>query len=668
MNDKNNEIKRLRDRLDQVTSENQLINAAFEHMPQALCMFDSGQRLIFANKRYADMYRIPHEDLAPGTELKDIVQMRLKNGIFAGDSPDAYIKERAQWGSAQNRSEAVHQLSDGRIIAIKRQLLPDGGWLATHTDISEQLTLKQELQHSTERYKELLETLNVVPWEYDCAANAFVYIGPQAAQFGYPVSDWYQADFWPTVIHPDDRDEAVKFCQTATEKGEDHDFEYRMIRADGSECWIRDIVTVVTNEDKSVGLRGIFIDISHRKQIEHALRGSEGRFKDIAETATDWFWETDEEHRFTYLSKRFTDVTGVGTDVVVGRTRADFAQNAGGALDEHLADLKAQRSFRDFRYVFKNELGKTYYWSISGRPFYDQDGTFRGYRGSGKDRTAEERAKQEVIRSRNRLQQEVAQATTGLRSKAQELERALENEQQLVAVQRQFIAMASHEFRTPLAVIDGSIQRLLRHKDKLTTDTLESRAKKIRKAVATMTSLMESTLSAARMDAGKITIETQNIEIGAMIAEVCERQRDFNDDLVITCDLDDLPDHISGDLGALEQVFTNLLTNAVKYSPNDPRVCVKGWRDGAGIIVSVQDHGVGIDEDDLPNMFNRFFRAKTSTGIAGTGIGLNLAKSVIDLHEGRITVASTKGQGSVFTVYLPIAGPSQCEQSTSAVA
>jgi signal transduction histidine kinase len=104
-------------------------------------------------------------------------------------------------------------------------------------------------------------------------------------------------------------------------------------------------------------------------------------------------------------------------------------------------------------------------------------------------------------------------------------------------------------------------------------------------------------------------------------------------------------------------VLTNLLTNAVKYAPDAPFITIKAHHDASDIFISVQDEGLGIHEDDLPNMFEQFFRAKTSTGIAGTGIGLNIVKQIIDYHGGDISLTSEVGVGTTFTVRLPISGP-----------
>jgi signal transduction histidine kinase len=228
--------------------------------------------------------------------------------------------------------------------------------------------------------------------------------------------------------------------------------------------------------------------------------------------------------------------------------------------------------------------------------------------------------------------------------------------------------MASHEFRTPLSIIDGSAQFLAAKGDDLTTDYLIKRTGKIRKAVQRMTRLMESTLTAASMQDGKIAIEVGQCDLANIITEVCTRQQELSKDHVISCNVAHLPAAIQADPGSLEQVLTNLLSNAVKYAPGAPRIDVVACAEGEEVVIAVRDHGLGIDEDDLPNMFERFFRAKTSTGITGTGIGLNLVKTLVEMHGGSISVETGKGAGSTFMVRLPIAGPEGVQLSETKVA
>jgi len=277
-------------------------------------------------------------------------------------------------------------------------------------------------------------------------------------------------------------------------------------------------------------------------------------------------------------------------------------------------------------------------------------------------------AEAELIRHRDHLQDLVNEATVELKTTAEELELALVKEKDLNKLQRQFVSMVSHEFRTPLTIIDGTAQWLESRADRLTPEEAAKRAGKIRDAVKRMTRLMDSTLTAARMEEGKITVEIGSCDVGRIVREVCARQQEIAEGHAISCDLLDLPETVQADADALELVFTNLLSNAVKYAPHASDIEVKACVEGKHVVISVRDHGLGIDDGDLPRIFERFFRAKTSTGIAGTGIGLNLVKTLVEMHGGSVRVESKVSEGSVFTVQLPIQGPVKALGSDSKAA
>ncbi len=254
-----------------------------------------------------------------------------------------------------------------------------------------------------------------------------------------------------------------------------------------------------------------------------------------------------------------------------------------------------------------------------------------------------------------------------LQQKAAKLKKALQKEKELNNMQRQFVSMASHEFRTPLAIIDGAAQRLHRRRGRLDEEEVSKRVTKIRRSVQRMTNLMESTLSAARMDAGKVAIKIANCNIAELLEITCQRQQEIAINHEIALKLGDLPETVSCDEGAIGQVITNLLSNAVKYAPGSPDILVEAGIAGNDIHISITDNGLGIDAEDLPRLFERFFRAKTSTGIAGTGIGLNLARLLMREHGGDITLQSEKGKGSCFTIKLPIAGPAVVDEEKRAM-
>ncbi|MDF0699748.1 ATP-binding protein [Rhizobium sp. MC63] len=165
---------------------------------------------------------------------------------------------------------------------------------------------------------------------------------------------------------------------------------------------------------------------------------------------------------------------------------------------------------------------------------------------------------------------------------------------------------------------------------------------------------MESILAAGRLDHGRITIVPKPCSIAEIVETCSARQESIWRSHRFLLELDRIPQTIYGDRPALDQVFGNLFSNAVKYAPESPNVHVTGWQEGESVCITVRDEGIGIDADDLPKMFQRYFRARSSTGIAGTGIGLNLVKQIVELHGGTIQVASSRGNGTTVTLRIPI--------------
>jgi len=230
----------------------------------------------------------------------------------------------------------------------------------------------------------------------------------------------------------------------------------------------------------------------------------------------------------------------------------------------------------------------------------------------------------------------------------------LERERELSGLQRQFVSMVCHAFRTPLAIIDGNAQRLHRRADKITPEKLRETLGKVRTSVGRLTDLMESVLSAARLEAGTINFEPQPCCPADMITEVVANYSELNPGYQLTMTVDNLPLTFSMDGKLIRQVLSNLISNAIKYAPEDTSVWIDGERtEDGGIMIAVRDEGVWIPAEEIERLFERFFRASTSTGIAGTGIDLHMVKALVDMHNGRIDVVSEEGKGTTFSFHLP---------------
>ena len=268
-----------------------------------------------------------------------------------------------------------------------------------------------------------------------------------------------------------------------------------------------------------------------------------------------------------------------------------------------------------------------------------------------------EMARAAVVFRNNAIELMVSQR--GLAQQASMLEEKLTAERHLTQMQRNFVSMASHEFRTPLTIIDGHAQRLIRTGYRLRTDEINARAGKMRAAVLRMTHLIDNLLNSSRLIEGGAALyfHPQQFDLRELLHEICQLHHEIAPgyQFVENYGASRLP--MVGDPKLLSQVFNNLLSNAVKYSPGDSVIKVGAAIEGGRAVVTVEDTGLGIPAGDVDRLFERYFRGSNVSGIVGTGVGLNLVKMVVDLHGGDILVESAEGKGSKFTVRLPTAPP-----------
>jgi two-component system, OmpR family, sensor kinase len=251
---------------------------------------------------------------------------------------------------------------------------------------------------------------------------------------------------------------------------------------------------------------------------------------------------------------------------------------------------------------------------------------------------------------------ELALSQQGLVQQASMLEERLEAEQKLTSLQRNFVSMASHEFRTPLTIIDGHAQRLISMRERITPDDLADRAQRIRRAVLRLRHVIEQLLDTNRFIDGAVGLyyHPEAFDPVALIQEVCQLHREISPEADILQRTWDAPRICCGDPRLLHQMTSNLLANAVKYSPAGGRIEVTLRAEGEELVLSIQDRGIGISPADVAAIFERYHRGSNTAGVVGTGVGLFLVKMVVDLHGGRIGVESELGRGSTFVVRLPI--------------
>ena len=219
-------------------------------------------------------------------------------------------------------------------------------------------------------------------------------------------------------------------------------------------------------------------------------------------------------------------------------------------------------------------------------------------------------------------------------------------------MQKQFIEDLSHELKTPLAVLKGEMEvtlKKLRSPEDYKT-TLKSGLDEIN----TIIRIVENLLMLARFDSNAIPLEARQFDAAEVIREAARDVKVLADQKKITISLPSgAPAKIKGDEGQIRRLFLNLLDNAVKYTPDGGSVTVDIAEDHPYVKISLTDTGVGIPPEELPHIFDRFFRVDKSRGSVGFGLGLSISKAIAEAHKGRIEVKSEPGRGATFTVFLP---------------
>jgi two-component system OmpR family sensor kinase len=227
----------------------------------------------------------------------------------------------------------------------------------------------------------------------------------------------------------------------------------------------------------------------------------------------------------------------------------------------------------------------------------------------------------------------------------------IEHLDQTFQSQRFFVADASHELRGPLTVIRGNLDLLQR--DLSEADRQEALGA-IRRESARMSYIVEELLLLAEVESGHVT-RAQDVPLKNTLAKEAARAREIAGERQITIgQLDDVT--IKGDTGRLKRLIANLVDNAIKYTPDDGRITLSLVKDGDFARLEVADNGIGIPPEDLPHIFDRFYRIDRARSRAsgGTGLGLAIVKGIAEQHSGRVTVSSQMGKGTIFTVWLKL--------------
>ena len=395
-------------------------------------------------------------------------------------------------------------------------------------------------------------------------------------------------------------------------------------------------------------------DITERKRLEEELKQSyaelenkvrertldlkrsEQRFRDFSRSGSDWFWEMDDQLRYSYLSEDLFKHAGFNPSDLLGKKRTDMPITGASQkdIDDHFNILNSRLPFRDFVFSIHNQ-SNVVWLSISGQPIFDDQRKFSGYRGTGKNVT------EEIELDLN-------------------LQKAMEQAQAANIAKSQFLATMSHELRTPMTGVIGFSDLLL---DDNLSEQSAIKVRRIKDSAHSLLRLLNDILDMSKIDAGKMEIENIDFDFHDLINQTIlqtRKSRNSDDNLKLVLELSsDFPKDINSDPTRVRQILINLIGNAIKFTDKGT-ISITGQviESNPGLKtlkISVKDTGIGMSKETVGKLFNEFTQADASISrrYEGTGLGLAICKRLVELLNGQIGVDSAIGIGSCFWFTLP---------------
>ncbi len=487
------------------------------------------------------------------------------------------------------------------------------------------------MQRSEERYRNVIEQVGqgmmVLQMERVLFCNARA-----ATMVGFMEGGLHGQD-WTVHLQPQDREQALRSLGTLSLPGESSmRLELRLLDADGSTRWLDMGATLVQWEGEPATL-AFLSDITQRKQLELALRRTSFEREAMLNTALVGI-SFNVRDQIVWVNEKCAEMAGLPREELIGQSPRIFYESDAEYAQEKCrseSSLRSTGTYNSERYTLRHG-GEKAWVLIAGRCVEDRDPD-AGVIWTLLDVTDRRKAEDDI---RN----------------------ALEAQRELNVLRSRFVAMTSHEFRTPLASILSSAELLQHYAHRMTEPERADLLRSIESGVQRMTHMLDRVLLIGKAEAEMLEFHPQPMNLRALLDELIHdaTQQFSQAHNRITLDWQHGCATQNADASLCRHIFSNLLSNALKYSPQGGDVELRVRQDGEHTSIEVQDHGIGIPADELHHLFESFHRATNVGAIAGTGLGLSIVKKSVDLHRGNIEVHSELGRGTRFTVRLPIEG------------
>ena len=520
------------------------------------------------------------------------------------------------------------------------------GYYGATTNITQRKEMELALRENEERYRLLLRMTSDYAFSDVFDANNVPHVdwltGDFEAVTGKTEEQFRAANVSKNQVHPDDRagfGDVLKLLLN----NEQVTTEARYLHHDGHYIWLRIHRQPIWDENlgRVVKYYGAATDITQQKEIEAMLRGREERYRLILETVADVaffirFDENDETY-MEWVSGSIANVTGYEPEEFTLQVQKDY-MHPDDREDRNLMLDKVrnnERTINEMRVFHK--AGHIVWLRTARQPIWDdQEGRVIGYYGATIDITREKQAEQTHLEN-------------------EKLQVALEKERELSKIRSQLISTISHEFRTPMTVIMTACDLLRKHYNRFSDEQKLTRIETILMQVNSLEQMLSELTLLYDADRGYLQFVPKQVDISAFFDQftrIAQAMLQENHNLAVDIRLEGI--HMLVDEKLLRHALSNLVSNAVKYSPRGGTIRLTSFIQEHCIICRVEDSGIGMEARQLDKIFQPFFRANNVGTIRGTGLGLAIVKEIMDLHGGSVICESELHIGTTFTIELPI--------------
>ncbi len=642
IHDRKEAEKELEDKVKQRTSElnqqnillrqqNHLVKKILDSSVDLIAVYDTDVRIISINQSALNAMKAKEEDVV-GKKLLDVFpQMKESQGhkdlmrAINGET----IHNEIYYSPVSNRyyenSLVPLKDHDDKIYAV----------LVMAHDNTELIT-------SSKKLNEAQQIAQIGHWDWEVSTNRLSWSDNMYNIYGVDPSVSIDYDKFISLVHPDDRANMQANIEFTFQSRSYNDFFHRIITPAGEIkiMYARGEV-VVDKEGKVTRMMGTGQDVTKQKLLEQQLIETSKKFEErnrfiekLISSSLDLIMVIDKELRFITLNKKAETVFGKAfKGPIIGEKITDINPSVIGTQSyQDLQDaFKGNIIIRD---KVKTTIGEDQYYEHNYVPLFNEGDEVYAVMVISHDIT-------ENIRQ------------------MEELRKLSESDVQ----KNNFIAMASHELKTPITSIKGYVQLLLNAFDKgkekekqLPPLLVRSSLISVDKQITRLTRLISELLDLTKIETGTLELKKENFSLNQLAIETVEDILYTNTKHQINL-YHDFQSYVFGDKDRIGQVMINFLTNAIKYSPDNNKIDVSIHKTTSGhVAFTVRDYGIGIDKEEQEKIFERFYRAKgkEEQTYPGFGIGLFIAKEFVEKHGGHVLVESKKGNGSVFTFTLPI--------------